>query len=457
MRHSMITKFGGLALLTSLLFFVSPKPIENHNFVVKENLEERMISQRHKLFISEQIGTINEEYINPNSERMIYLIPEIHASSKITRNIDEIIEQIFNYHKPEKKLIGVEGSSGEFKEEHMRIYNLLESIKESGKKADDIIEEEIEAGRINGPALYALDCSPEELIILGVENEDVYNVEMYYYVSNLEYQDQIKEVMSKAEKNIDLGKKKFYPKELRLYDKLKTHEKVNYLIKKSKSFGYDWKSNMPNLEKVILEKKFDFFKLNNEYKDLESIIKYYMIKDERGHLVYRCDDGINLLKKYLTGKIDSKDLERLQSEKGTIYNDFKQLCNLLCVNDPLSKHLPIINKVGDNFSDFYYIVKKRDGIMARNLLDKMNEEEIKLAVMTTGGMHTSSISQILKDEEISYCVVVPRSDKVDFKKTQENYISEIQNLYYANEKEIEKSVRKYQEYRNNGKKEEFFN
>lgn len=57
---------------------------------------------------------------------------------------------------------------------------------------------------------------------------------------------------------------------------------------------------------------------------------------------------------------------------------------------------------------FYHAAMKRNAVLTQNMLEKMREEGISSSVMIAGGFHKDGILEILKEQNISYCVISPK-------------------------------------------------
>ncbi|MFH1644823.1 MAG: hypothetical protein ABIB11_00220, partial [Candidatus Omnitrophota bacterium] len=82
---------------------------------------------------------------------------------------------------------------------------------------------------------------------------------------------------------------------------------------------------------------------------------------------------------------------------------------------PIVDALPAVEK-------FYEIAKQRDNAILSNTLNKMDADGRSLAVLVTGGFHTKGISKMLRDNGISYMVVVPKFAENSYQRPYEDII-----------------------------------
>ena len=68
---------------------------------------------------------------------------------------------------------------------------------------------------------------------------------------------------------------------------------------------------------------------------------------------------------------------------------------------------------------FYRVVLERDGLFVKNVLTKMKESSKDQTVLITGGFHTDGVTSLMRKQNLSYVVVIP---KVDVKQGNETYL-----------------------------------
>jgi hypothetical protein len=81
-----------------------------------------------------------------------------------------------------------------------------------------------------------------------------------------------------------------------------------------------------------------------------------------------------------------------------------------CQKYGLTDNLQASNSIDENIdkiNDFYRIGLEREQFFMKNIADKMAASGDKVAVIITGGFHTSGMSKLFKDNGYSYAVVTP--------------------------------------------------
>ncbi len=68
------------------------------------------------------------------------------------------------------------------------------------------------------------------------------------------------------------------------------------------------------------------------------------------------------------------------------------------------------NIIDDNLKqleDFYKLGVAREEAFIKNIVNKMDQTNQKLAVLIAGGFHTPGVTRMLKDKSCSYVVITP--------------------------------------------------
>jgi len=89
---------------------------------------------------------------------------------------------------------------------------------------------------------------------------------------------------------------------------------------------------------------------------------------------------------------------------------------MACI-DAMGRDYPVrvpehdIKQVFSTFNDaisFYHIAKKREASMIDHTIEAMKENGVEVAALVSGGFHTEGLNQIMKDQGLSYLVVMPK-------------------------------------------------
>lgn len=172
--------------------------------------------------------------------------------------------------------------------------------------------------------------------------------------------------------------------------------------------------NLSRFTRYILT--FETIDLSQIFDELESYEKeilnaYFTSEDEKtlDRLKHRSD----ILIAFLSGTATSKEFEYYLNHKSDFFDkNFGEVITKLSEK----YHVPLYN--GLNYRNlervipysqkFYSLAEKRNSVLIQNTLKKMQKENRQVAALVTGGFHTKGISNILRNDELSYLVVLPR-------------------------------------------------
>lgn len=182
-----------------------------------------------------------------------------------------------------------------------------------------------------------------------------------------------------------------------------------------------------------LRKNVDRNAIFAESKELEKEIKKRLCKrleseslsdklQETCAILDEISNAIHIFRKICTIKLSDKETEYFTANKDTltpakVIGSLKKLCeteNISIVPEIFSaKFAESIAQSIDSGMKFYDLADKRSKTMADNLISKMNADRKNCAVIITGGFHSSYIENYLKDNNISFITVTPKSSASD--------------------------------------------
>ena len=164
---------------------------------------------------------------------------------------------------------------------------------------------------------------------------------------------------------------------------------------------------------LLLFETLDISRLFGEFGTLGEKIKnaYFGSEDERA--LNELQKVSQVLVAVLSGNASSDEVAFLDSDP----ERFDPAAIETKISELAEKyHTPLYN--GMNFKEmfralptarrFYGLAEKRNQALIQNTLKKMKAEDQRVAALVTGGFHTKGISDILKSENLSYLVVLPR-------------------------------------------------
>ncbi len=178
-------------------------------------------------------------------------------------------------------------------------------------------------------------------------------------------------------------------------------------------------------EFLILQDEIEHHGLFAEVHRLERIIQkqLFRTKDER-HLLQLIRD-MELLEQYFKLEVNREKLTYVVR-----HYDAMKASYIKAEMDKLAQKLQVLptdykgdtlkmDQIMDDVEYFYRVVLERDRLFVENVLAKTKGSGADRTVLITGGFHTDGLTALLKKQNVSYLVVIP---KVDVKQGNEKYI-----------------------------------
>ena len=258
-----------------------------------------------------------------------------------------------------------------------------------------------------------------------VSIEEFANLELLYRTIDIEKKINFNEVDRERSKVISL------------LEKVLSKEELEELLAQSTSFQsnrigaaayYAYLRNLSYVKKIDLRKypnlsyyttylmiyeKIDNLGLLEEMVALEDLIKESFFANEDQRTLAKLLKHIQLLENMLDISMSKKDVEYYKDNKtnfrSSVFIDFinsnAEKYRIPYRPDPnfslIDKHLP-------DLEDFYRIADTRDDAIIENTIKKMDESNVDVMALITGGYHTKGITERLRGRGISYVVVSPR-------------------------------------------------
>lgn len=178
-------------------------------------------------------------------------------------------------------------------------------------------------------------------------------------------------------------------------------------------------------EFLILQDEIEHRGLFTEVHRLERMIQkeLFKTKDER-HLIQLLRN-MELLDQYFKLEVNREKLAFIVRHYETMKASY-----LKEELDVLAKKLGImpsdyqgdvmkLDQIMDDVEYFYRVVLERDRLFVENVMAKTKSNGTDRTVLITGGFHTDGLTALLKKQNVSYLVVIP---KVDVKQGTEKYV-----------------------------------
>ncbi|NQU73656.1 MAG: hypothetical protein HQ547_02980 [Candidatus Omnitrophica bacterium] len=173
----------------------------------------------------------------------------------------------------------------------------------------------------------------------------------------------------------------------------------------------------PNLSHYItylmIYERIDNLGLLEEMVALEDLIKEGLFANEDQRTLAKLLKHIQLLENMLDISMSKKDVEYYTNNK----TNFRSAVFIDFINSKAKKYripyrpdpnFSLIDKHLPDLEDFYRIADTRDDAIIENTIKKMDESNVDVMALITGGYHTKGITERLRGRGISYVVISPR-------------------------------------------------
>lgn len=178
-------------------------------------------------------------------------------------------------------------------------------------------------------------------------------------------------------------------------------------------------------EFLILQDEIEHRGLFGEVNRLERLLQKKMFKSREEQFLIDLVKGTELLTQYFKLEMNREKLafvmKRYEKIKPSIIRKrLDYLANQYGVKPSEYKgDVSELDKLMDDVEYFYRVVIERDGHFISNVLNRMKESQTDRTVLITGGFHTDGVTRLLRKDNLSYIVVIPR---IDVKQGPENYL-----------------------------------
>jgi len=199
--------------------------------------------------------------------------------------------------------------------------------------------------------------------------------------------------------------------------KISKNQFYSYVLLLAKAEGLD-KNLYDELEVfcdyVALYESIDIAELMDEIEDYETRIKEKLYRNEDERKLTELLKDVEILNNIFAMSLTSGQLAYFKSHM----DNFKWKTFLDFIKEDYRKYnLPLpaeLAEAGELFKElpqavaFYDAATARNHEMVENILRLMKENNVKVGAIVTGGFHTRGISEILKSDDLSYIILLPR-------------------------------------------------
>lgn len=395
-----------------------------------------------EVIIPDQYGSIIETHEGTNGKLIVH-IQDAHANYEAQKNIAGILEYLIDNHN--LNLVLMEGKLTDMDFKYLRYRAPLDVRTEI---ADGLLK----SGDFN--AVNYLDlASSYPIEMQGVEDKELYDINSVALWDMDKFKDIAIEYLDKMSVALEALKTKIYNSDLLELDKAKkdydneamdllAYYKKLYDVVQNKNIGTEEFPNFANLMKINeIEQKIDLVKIRSgeatdeqknlysEYQDglkklninklfkeeplVENKIQKAVTETEGQEKLYKISKAISIMDKMLKIKLIPEEYGYFMENKKDFYPqswfDF-----LKEKSDEFGMGLEIPNNsyiISDNLATvekFYSTAVGREKTFIKKSEDRMNKDNVKSAILITGGFHTPTVTQSLNDMGYSYIVISPK-------------------------------------------------
>ncbi|MBI5124511.1 MAG: hypothetical protein HZA72_03740, partial [Candidatus Omnitrophica bacterium] len=193
-------------------------------------------------------------------------------------------------------------------------------------------------------------------------------------------------------------------------------------------------------EYITLYESIDLLEIFEEVRKFEDAIKERLFTSDEQRKLHDYSRCVSFIKDLFEIKLTNGDVEYLAeriglkglSPKGTVPNVSAETLAAFFKDTSLKYNIVLdgdydLGRIFENIPTalkFYRTAEERNSAIFSNTIKRMNEEGQNVAALITGGYHTKGLTEILRQKETSYLVILP---KFDVSKGERPYVAILTN------------------------------
>ncbi len=364
------------------------------------------------MIIPSQFGRIQSQALATRPKGLVLHIEDLHCHAEVQQNIASLLNYLQVHTR--LSLVGLEGASGPVPTDKLKTFPLAQIRSQLGVYL-------MRQGRLSGAELFAT-LSSNHIELMGMEDQTSYDRSYQLALSFLDeetagslwdlralFNDLKPRIYSKPLMAFDQGKEAFeqgrwplinYLKHLKRFARAqgmkgKAFTLVNAYLKYGQS-NFITSEDLHEAAYVLDRSLRNNLYINNEEKEL----------DDKLNLLDRMEKGLSL-------SMTPQEWTAWQTEG----NGLKQMVRFLEHHQVdvqmLLEPVAALGKKIKAVQAFYYLADERSRQLADHLTIQMKNRGLPLAVLVTGGFHTSGVKQRLINQGYSVVTIRPRITKQD--------------------------------------------
>jgi len=216
-------------------------------------------------------------------------------------------------------------------------------------------------------------------------------------------------------------------------EKISKSQFYSYLVTLAKAEGIE-RSRYEHLESfceyVTIYESIDIAGLMDEIDDYEERIREKLFRTNEERELVALLKNVNILRNLYSIRLTSGQLKYLRKNiknfKNGIFLDFIKISYEkygMPIPAELAESMEIFSRLPEAIT-FYETATARNAKMVENTIREMRKTNVDVAAVVTGGFHSRGITDILKADNVSYLVLLPRFNA---KTGQRPYVSVLTN------------------------------
>ncbi|MCK4463334.1 MAG: hypothetical protein KAU58_03380, partial [Candidatus Omnitrophica bacterium] len=202
--------------------------------------------------------------------------------------------------------------------------------------------------------------------------------------------------------------------------KIESNSFYSYLTKVAGENDISLAKKYNNLTRYIIYariySKINTEKLFDEIDLLTTSLKEKMFVNDDQEELDRLWANVNIIVGFMNIELTNKEYEYYLANKEEFvpdkFNNFiEKNSSRFGLAYDIGKTPLELNHIFPKLVDFYEIALKRDNMLIKNMFKGMRGKKTDIAILVTGGFHTKGITNLLKQQDVSYIVINPSITK----------------------------------------------
>jgi len=364
--------------------------------------------------ISPKYGKITDSF--QGNDKLVIHIQDLHCNYEVQSNIARLIDALVK--KYNLRLIGIEGASQVVNVTKLSTFP-VQTVKE--KVGDYFMKQ----GKMSGTEFYAA-TGRQPVVLKGIETPEHYAASRKCVASFLT--DESSGYVLDLREAFNEIKPQIYDSRLLKFDHHKTAYQngtlsllkyagflVNYAAKQGVNLNlYPYLQCYVSKRMNVFPLEVDTDKLFDDLERLDLRIRHQLytsnLQQELDELLRR----LNILEKLINASASPAELAEFRAHPELFQvKQFMKFLTPYSVARDLDLEIYSLDEKLLKVKEFYMGADIRSIDFVKNLLQSMNEYKTRIAVLPTGGYHTSIVLEQLRKQGISYISIKPRITHFD--------------------------------------------